>query len=202
MSALHYRPSKRLRAAASLAALYAAGVTLLGIGLISTDSPRPFEMLPLFSIPAAACFGLAFVLLAAARRAGFIVLWLVVFGSWVSAASQDFGPFSAGGEFLTWSVLAAPLYAMCTIGFRRRSSRRPRWRGWMLVVLRLAWPTLAVLAIPYFAMRGHYAVHGQYLAWPSRWLLVGWLATPPAITLAGILRVYGGVPADTTAPDA
>jgi len=200
--ALDYRPSKRLRAALTLAAVYAAGVTVLLLTVISSaDSPRRvLQMLPLFSIPAALCFAVAFLLLAVARRAGFTALWAVVFGLWVLAASQDFNPFAANTSFVSWSFFAAPLYAMCAVGFPS-SSQPPRWRQWMSVALWPAWAALVALAFAQLRLLNEYEfLRGQYIGSLGRSLQLALWVTPPAITLVGILRVHSRPPAEHAGP--
>lgn len=201
MLALDYRPSKRLRAALTLAAVYAAGVTLLLVTLISeADSPRRvLDTLPLFSIPAGICFAVAFLLLAVARRAGFTALWVVVFSFWAWATTQDASPFAASSEFVAWSLFAAPLYAMCALGFRHETPRAAGWRQWMSIALWPVWTGLVVMALRQVQLvDSYYPLHWPYMGWLGRSLLTAWLVTPPAVTLAGIHRVYSRAPVDSS----
>jgi hypothetical protein len=148
MFALDYQPSKRLRAAVKLAAIYATCVTVLLLLLGTTASlERVLDILPFYSIPAAICFAIAFLLLAVARRAGFTALWLIGAGLWGWAVIQELDPFGVRAAFLAWSVFAAPLYAMCTLGFPRQSQDRARWRRWMSAAVGPAWVALVVIAL-------------------------------------------------------
>ena len=205
MPTLDYRPSKRLRAALKLAAVYASGVTLLMMTLASITKSRDqvLEMLPVYSIPAAICFAAAFLLLAVARRAGFTALWLIILCLWIWGLAQDFDSDAIPGGFLAWTLLAAPLYVMCALGFRGQASPA-RWRKWLSIAVPLSWAALYVMALRQLhSSHESFFEHRQYTAW---WvwssLQYAWLVTPPAISVAGIFRVYARAPTDMTMPAA
>jgi hypothetical protein len=200
MLALDYRPSKRLIAALKLAAVYAAAVTLLLMVLTSiSDSPaRVLKMLPFYGIPGAICFAGAFLLLAVARRAGFTALWLTILGLWTTALVQDFEPYAVRGGFAFFTLLAAPLYAMCALGFPHPSATRARWRQLLSITGGLAWAALFVVALRQLHFLDAFE-RRQYVA-PWLWssLQYACLVIPPAVTLAGILRVYSRTPAHSS----
>jgi len=199
MLALDYRPSKRLLAALKLAAVYASGVTLLMMTLLSiTKSPdRVLDMLPLYSIPAAICFAAAFLVLAVARRAGFTALWLIILSLWAWGLSLDFDSDAIRGGFPAWTLLAAPLYVMCAVGFRGQSSPA-RWRQWLSIAVPLGWAALYVVALRQLhSFHSHDFERRQYSGWwVWSWLEYAWLVAPLAITVSGILRVYSRAPTD------
>ena len=195
MIMLDYRPSKRLRAALTLAAVYAAGVLLLLLALfIMTSTPgEVLKTLPILSIPTAICFAGAFLLLAVARRAGFTALWLVVFGFWIWSAYPYFSLFRANREFISWSLLAAPLYAMVVLGFHHQPSRTAGWRRWITVAISVAWAVLGAIAIEFDNLSIQYFVRQappMLLFW--RTVAFAWVIAPPAVTVTAILRLYDG----------
>ena len=205
MLTLDYRYSKRLRAALKLAAVYGAGVTPLWITLaiMSDPPPRVFDTLLLLSLPVGICFAIAFLLLAVARRAGFTALWLIVAGFWTWGVLQEFELFAIRGGFIFFTLFAAPLYAMCVLGFRREAATPVRWRQVLSVAIWPAWAALVGVALEPHG--GHHALHvfehRQYFGgWIWTLLRYAWLVTPPAITAAGLLRVYSRGPVDTTSP--
>lgn len=198
MNMLRHLPTKRVVAAAvRLAAVYALGVsTLLIVLLISTDETRAILAdLPVVSIPASICFAIAFLILGVARRAGFTTLWLLIFGLWAWQLLMVYRGYVGRPqvEFVMWSILAAPLYAMVSIGFPPATPARPtRWRrlrNWSLVATWAALTALAVSFEPYSPFARH--------PWPL-WMVLqlAWLAIPPALTLDAIFRVYKGVLAE------
>lgn len=202
MFALDYQPSKRLRAAVKLAAIYATCVTMLLLLLGTTGSlERVLDILPFYSIPAAICFAIAFLLLAVARRAGFTALWLIGAGLWNWTVIQEMDLFGVRAGFLAWSVFAAPLYAMCTLGFPRQSPKPARWRQWISIAAGPAWAALVAIALQQLRLLDDLSYgRGQYLGrfWP--WLFFAWLVVPPAITILGILRVHSRAPSDSSRP--
>ena len=193
MFAIDFRSSKRLRAALTLAALYAAGVLLLFLAVfIMKSTPRDvLRTLPVLGIPTAICFASAFILLAVARRAGFTALWILVFGLWVVSVYPDFSLFRANLNFLSWSLLAAPLYTMVSLGFRRPPSAG--WRRWLRMAIPVTWAALGAIAIGFDDLSLQY-----FLRQPSPILLfwramsIAWAVAPPAVTVASILWIYDG----------
>ena len=108
----------RIAAAARLAAVYVIGVLVLLI---------PFMLMPYGGLPSLAGvaevgslamipFGLVFLLLAAARRAGFVILWLLLGGLWGAALMAHDLPIDLLIAFVGWSVLALPLHFLNALG--------------------------------------------------------------------------------------
>ncbi|MFL5616388.1 MAG: hypothetical protein ACJ796_22165 [Gemmatimonadaceae bacterium] len=149
MTALQYRFSKRIFAAAvRLAAVYAACVivTFAIVLSVSRNVDGLIHILPFLGIPGAICFAAAFVLLAFARRAGFIALWLILLGFWGTPMilTRDF--FTEWDTaLLFWSILAAPLYAMVMLGFPSADTATSAMRRWMPLVLGLVWLSLVIV---------------------------------------------------------
>jgi len=126
-----------------------------------------------------------------ARRAGFTALWILVFGLWVVSVYPDFSLFRANLNFLSWSLLAAPLYTMVSLGFRRPPSAG--WRRWLRMAIPVTWAALGAIAIGFDDLSLQY-----FLRQPSPILLfwramsIAWAVAPPAVTVASILWIYDG----------
>lgn len=188
VTALHYQFSKRIFAAAvRLAALYAVCViaTLAIVLACSKSLALLIDALPWLGIPGAICFAGAFVLLAVARRAGFIALWLILLGLWATPIILRGDIFTEwDSAFLFWTILAAPLYAMVMLGFRSAVSARSRARGILPWVLGAVWLGLVIVNLR-FQFR---PVFESY----SMWKLYGLVSLflPITVTAAGIRRVW------------
>jgi hypothetical protein len=115
-----------LRAATVLAVLYALGVLALAVVVLSGFRIRDVFIEDSLSIvaPFAILFGFAFIVLAVARRLGFVLLWIILVSLWVAAlVGGGINASSAllyrGAEypsgFVLWSVLALPLFAMNSV---------------------------------------------------------------------------------------
>lgn len=179
--------SKQLLAALRLAAVYGAGVAVLLLAYLATGASLHdlMAILPYLSIPAAICFAVAFLVLGVARRTGFVILSLLLFGIWLWQAlgvtSHDWRFAHINLDFIAWSILAAPLYTMVAIGFPPTSIRRP-WISWAVAA---AWATLAVAAdrigTPFFFYGPPFAL--------MTLLRVLWLAAPTVLTLTAIYRI-------------
>jgi|SRR5690242_9571837 len=87
-------------------------------------------------------FGIAFLLLAVARRAGFVALWAILVGYWVALViqSRPFVPLTFPMLFLLWSILALPLWIIGHAGIPDTSSAGIRIGG-----LRISWSTTALV---------------------------------------------------------
>ena len=153
-----------LLAAARLAGLYALGTALLLLPLLVGVGGlhQTLQDLKEVAIPIAFGFGIAFILLALARRAGLVALWLVLAAMWVWALRQS---ALVVGESLTpdlamifvvWSTLAIPLGVLGALGVPA-TFRIPLgpWRPTALSVIGVLWtalliPALALLVLPAF----------------------------------------------------
>ena len=193
---MHLLPSIRSRAtlaAMRLAAVYAAGVTLLFLALVVRDAGirevlREVEFL---AIPAGICFGAAFLLLAIGRRLGFTALWLCSLGfwAWLTLRYQHLGWWPAA-NFLVWSVLSAPLYLIVHVGFRPPTSTR-RWTKLTTFAEFILWTSLAVAAV---LMDPPIDVVMLDEPWwfgtLERILTVAWYLTPPVVTMLALRHVH------------
>lgn len=106
-----------IRAAGRLAALYvgtALVLLLVAGGLIEGVLPTLSDLIELW-IPVGLAFLIAFLLLAIARRAGFVALWALLLGLWVLTLVDGPHPW-LGQQFVAWTVLGLPLYALGMIG--------------------------------------------------------------------------------------
>ena len=130
-----------MRAAARLAALYVGAVLVLAIVTASVMDgvSATLGSLIMLWMPVSVAFLIAFMLLAAARRTGFTVLWLVLLAIWVLMLRQSHGVW-IGTQFLGWSLLALPLYALGVVG--APSSRRVVRS--ISLMLTIVWITLLI----------------------------------------------------------
>lgn len=180
-------PSKQVLAALRLAGVYGAGVAVLLLAYLAMGASLHdlMGMLPYLSIPAAICFAVAFLVLGVARRTGFVILWLLVFGIWLWQAlggtSHNWRFSHINLDFIAWSILAAPLYTMVAIGFPPTGTRRA-WISWAVAA---AWAALAVAAdrigSPFFFYGPPSAL--------TILLRILWLAAPTVLTLTAIYRI-------------
>ena len=143
MSAARARPRwVRIGLAATrLAALYAAGVTTLVVATFvvlrivdgGSRLPRVAEVFYLNAIPFSFAFLSSFVVLAVARRAGFVLLWSLLLALWgyllFVAQHSSRGVENAVVGMFAWSVLALPLFALVVLGVPECGGA-PRRRWW------------------------------------------------------------------------
>jgi hypothetical protein len=125
-------------AAASLAAVYGAGVVLL-LSVLTLWTGEWVgavrDLLEVHAVLFGVLFATAFLLLAVARRAGFAALWLLFLAFWVAWPLTRWTPVGVLAGFVFWSVVALPFYAIGALGL-------PSHR-----VLRLGRRTLALPAV-------------------------------------------------------
>ncbi len=184
-------------AATRLALIYAFGVAVtLGVVLTVVDGPRELlSALGELLLPGLGLFALAFVLLAVARRAGFVALWLLLVGFWMWITIGNSHLIVEGG-FLAWTALAIPLFLLAALGTmrpvaipigRRRVSLTP--------IVVVAWVTLALLALAY----EHGALHVLARQGWRGVVLAGvrqvWLAAPYFLAAFAILHAWLGLAA-------
>src|SRR5688572_20693440 len=106
-----------VRAAGRLAALYVGAVVILlfvAVSLMEGVLPTFAELFSLWT-PFAVAFLIAFALLAIARRAGLVALWVLLLGIWILMVLDTPFPW-IGKQFVAWTVLALPLYCMGIVG--------------------------------------------------------------------------------------
>lgn len=86
----------------------------------------------------------AFLLLATARRWGFLALWAILGGLWIWLAIERhswFLPLEFARSFYTWTILALPLWIIGQAGVPSRSSAR-----FQLGALRLSMSTVVLVS--------------------------------------------------------
>jgi hypothetical protein len=110
---------RRFKAAIVLAALYTLGVATFLAVLAATDGDWRLYIDSVRSTAASfgVLFGIAFVILAFARRIGFVALWVLLCTLWILLLRDGLlggGGYALPFEFVKWSVFALPLYL---IGF-------------------------------------------------------------------------------------
>ena len=107
-----------LAAAARLAGMYVIGVLglLLPFMLLPFAGPPFFLDLAAFGVLAGIPFALAFILLAAARRAGLVVFWALLAALWGAVLFAHDLPIDLLIAFVGWSVLALPLHLLTAVG--------------------------------------------------------------------------------------
>ena len=122
-------------AAARLALVYTVLVTLELVAVSfawRVGAPRLGDIAAIaagLAIP----FAAAFILLAVARRWGFVALWAVLGGLWIfmtidaGIATRGWEwSFAYGESFLPWSIFALPLWIIGQVGIPSRASARLR----------------------------------------------------------------------------
>jgi len=119
-------------------------------------------------------FGIAFVLLAVARRAGFVALWAILVGYWVALVvqSRPFVPHTLPMLFVLWSLLAMPLWIIGHAGIPDTSSPAIRIAG-----VKLSWATTALLCWLLLLV-------GSRLFWPLRGTTIVLPRTPVPADIA------------------
>lgn len=141
-----------LAAAARLAGVYVTVLLLLIV---------PFMFFPSDGLPSVADvaklvswaivpFALAFILLAAARRAGFVVFWMLLAAVWVALLMARGLPIDLLIAFVAWSVLALPLHLLTALGIP--GAPRLRVASAHLTVSTLTTILWAVLLVPAVAV--------------------------------------------------
>ncbi|HEU4996573.1 MAG TPA: hypothetical protein VFT29_17270 [Gemmatimonadaceae bacterium] len=171
-------------AALRLSVLYAASVTVLFTTLLVFMMPRDVtaDMFALV-IPFVVCFSIAMLLLASARRVGFTALWILLLGLWAWSVFVDRSEPLPDRNFVFWSILAAPLYAIVALGFPGAKPTTARSAITSLLVF-CSWAALVVVGLTRSI---------SLFATPSvgdRLLEFAWLAAPVALTARAIARIH------------
>ena len=179
-------------AAIRLAALYAVAMFALLIGFVSFVEGLPLlSDLAELALPFGITFCIAFLILAVARRAGFVALWIVLLSAWVWLL-RDGAPFvEVPKVFIGWTILALPLFAIGALGSSGRDGRWPALlrRAHPLVVLAV-WLVIAGVAL-------YSALNTPYMHWydgPTRFgtlfSKIVWIPTPFVIAALEITRIW------------
>src|SRR5687767_11945607 len=149
---------KRISGAAlSLALIYVVGVALLyaPIRLWLTPHAPGLSELPTLSLELGIYAAIAFLLLAMARRVGFILLWLLLLAAWIAnVGSSTVRPEALPGFFILWTVLALPLYVITAWGIPSSSQAAPTRRLSAIEVGALLWAILVIAAFVHIFNQG------------------------------------------------
>ncbi len=149
-------------------------------------------------------FAGAFLLLALARRLGLVAFWIILIGLWVLpfALAKTFPtPLLFPLIFLSWSILALPLWVIGQVGIPRRSSF-----GLGLGPVRIS-PSMALLACWVFLLAGvrlfgsladypEMGVLSIRIAEPLAWI---WGVAPLLLSAFAIQHVWRGTAKPVTA---
>jgi hypothetical protein len=179
-----FQPLRRFRAALVLAAIYTLGVAALLVPLAAIDDWRLYINDDLLTTvrPFGVLLGGAFVILAIARRVGFVAFWVLLSGLW--ALLLNSGGHALPFEFLKWSVFALPLYLISLIAAGRTIPIRIGSRTISpLIVVGGIWVVLAIagLVLRDYAFPPEYVriTDGQVTAF-ERVSALGWVLWAPA----------------------
>ena len=192
-------------AAIRLAAFYAIGAfsLLLIVGSLAEGPPLLSDLAEL-ALPFGVIFSIAFVILAMARRAGFVALWIVLVGTWVWLL-RDGAPFvEVPKVFLGWTILALPLFAIGVLGTTGSDAKQPTlMRGARPLVVLTLWLLAAGIAL-------HSALTTPYMHWydaPNRFASVFskivWIPAPFVVAVLETTRLwFATAPEKSQAPAA
>jgi hypothetical protein len=185
---------RRFRAAVVLAAAYTVGVgtCLLMFLLLVHDRTLYVDSLRSTASSFGVLFAAAFIVLAFARRVGFVVLWALLTALWTLLITSG-GGYEFPLRFLQWTVMAAPLYL---IGLGAFAAGRIQLGKRVLSPLFLCGVAWIALVIAGFLLQ-NYAYPPQYarivedqwnrFVWVNR---LGWSLWAPAPFILAIVSVY------------
>lgn len=184
-----------LAAAARLAGVYVTVLLLL---------IAPFMFFPSDGVPSVADvaklvgwaivpFALAFILLAAARRAGFVVFWMLLAAVWGALLMARGLPIDLLIAFVAWSVLALPLHLLTALGIQ--GGPRLRVPGAQLTVSTLTtilWTLLLVpaVAVMFFSSRLMYPEPHELFLLASRLAPFVWGPAPFVLAALSIAHAW------------
>src|SRR5215831_4280865 len=143
-----------IAAAARLAGVYAVAVLMLLIPLmVFVIAPGNLREVLSSPVAAAAGFVVGFLLLAIARFYGFALFWILLLWWWLNTVQASHWPLELLGRFVIWTVFAAPLYALTTVGL---GATRTRSQILEMLVTTGLWTAAIVLALrfSYIAIDG------------------------------------------------
>ena len=194
-------------AAATLAGIYVLGVgvciaVLLGVWTVNGwgDPPSVNDLIELarWLVPPAA---VAFILLAVARRAGFIALWALLVCLWIFLLDSSYA-LQIPPRFLSWSLFALPLWIIGQLGvIRHLPSDRVRLSLGAILGI---WIALAFAGSFFFAPFPSFHGGIPLLPYPAAtiaaWLV--WFPAPFILSAVAVHHVWRGTSALPSAPDA
>jgi hypothetical protein len=181
-----------LLAAARLAALYAIAVALLVLPLFlwQRRSLHHVHHLLGYALPSAFVFGVAFVLLAVARRAGFVALWVVLAGLWILILHGVVAAYPSDiiSAFVGWSALAIPLAVLGGLGVPPTLRIQiGRWGGSAVSVAAVLWAALLTPALMVFVSPALPLHPLHYAALDRQVGEVAWFVWAPGALLISML---------------
>ena len=189
-----------LLAAVRLASIYAiaAGLLLLPLWLWQDGQPQALQDLTVYAAPVGVVFGVAFVLLAVARRAGFVALWLVLgaLWAWILRQLAPGYPSQMVGAFVVWSALAIPLALLGGVGVPAvLRVRLGRWKPSAVAVTVVVWaalliPALALWVLPEFGLHPLQHAAIDRLVGDVAWFV--WAPGAPLVLVLSLAHVWVG----------
>lgn len=199
MSLLGSRPRCRtvLGAAARLAGLYTLIATPLLLPWVwASAAALHVSILAGYAVPLGMLFLAAFTVLAVARRAGFIVLWVLLVILWAQFLRLPDLGIEILVTFVFWSTLAIPLALLGVLGVPV-AFRVPlgRWQPSAPAVLVTLWAALLIPAVAFFfllALEFHPlrdAAVGR-IAGRVAWAL--WAPAPVLLAVLAVAHVWTG----------
>jgi hypothetical protein len=173
-------------AALRLGTLYGAGVFLLLL-LLGTWTREwagaAGEIISGYAVRAGALALLAVVFFAAARRFGYVLLWLLFLCAWLAWPVARWTNLGVMAGFVFWSVAALPLYLVGVFGFTGPRVKRGPWPSAPAIVL-CCWALLLALALA--------ATPGEHLFIASA--ITGMFGDPPELVLRFARAIWGPAP--------
>ena len=183
-------------AAARLAGVYTLIAIPLLLPWIFTDGLPDLSILARYALPVGFLFLAAFTVLTVARRAGFIVLWVLLTVLWAHFMTLVDMPSEILVAFVFWSALAIPLALLGVLGVTE-AFRLPlgRWRPSARALLMSLWsalliPTIAFLFLPAFGLHPLREAPVERIAGSVAWIL--WAPAPVLIAALAIAHVWTG----------
>lgn len=163
--------------------------------------------LAIYALPMGALFLGAFAVLAIARRAGFIVLWLLLTALWVQFLRLIGHPSEILLAFITWSGLAIPLALLGALGVSS-ALRLPfgRWQPRVTRITPALWAALLIPAVgllfqPAFGLHPLREAAINRLAGALGWFI--WAPAPAVLAALAVAHVWiGTTPAKVESPAA
>ena len=178
-------------AAARLAIVYAVGVLILYAPMRLWLLPHAggIHELPGLSLQMAILAAVAFAVLAVARRVGFLLLWALLLMLWVSNVSEPLlwkYPGTVLSQFISWSVLAIPLYAIAAFGGSDRVALRiGNWRVRVTELGALVWTVLIIGSFLYV-----FLVEGAFYDPGGMALSLVWLPAPFILAIIALIAIW------------
>ena len=182
------RMKRILLAALRLAAVYAVGVAVLFLPMVLWRGGHGVYLgeLRTVAIQSAVAFLVAFILLALARRVGFVALWGLLLTLWISEVPKDVFITAVPSWFIVWTVPALPLYIIGMVASRSSTSRLGLRAVSVGAVL---WMVLFVGAIVYEFAYHPFDKDQTWFVLMARFV---WLPAPLILAALAIMGIWSG----------